>query len=80
MDEGWGSIARQLPSKDGAGYLHQIKSTNVSMNALQSLIQRNPYQASVVVLVRRKEGGERREGKGGEMPRFVRFTQLALSD
>ena len=80
MDEGWGSIARQLHSRDEAGCEHQIKSTNVSMNALQSLIQRNSYLASVVVLVRKKEGGGRREGKGGEMPSLVRLTQLALSN
>ena len=50
------------------------------MSALQSLLHRNSYLASVVVLVRKREGGEEREGKGGEMPSFVRFTRLAFCD
>ena len=59
-----------------------IKSSpqTCKMSALQSPIHRNSHLACVVVMVRRKEGEGRRKGKGGEMPSFVRFTQLALSD
>ncbi len=62
--------------------MHRINSINVSMNAVQSPIQCDSYLGCVVVLVRReeKERGKEGERRGGEMPSFVMFTPLALSD
>ena len=53
IDGGWVKSGGRSPDndlcKDGDQYLHRIMSTNVSINTVQSLTQRDSYLACVVV-------------------------------